>query len=310
MGLEAEMTASAIELPAPWMEPIEAYLDHLQMQLGASRHTQLAYRNDLTQAATFFQRSGLDNWLQLDPRAVSRFQATLGRPLAVTTAQRRLSSLRSFLKFLKQRGQGPAMDLPSTGGFRKPKILPKALPLEALEKLLAVPDLATPKGLRDRAMLELIYGAGLRVSEACELAMEEIDLDAGALRVTGKRGKTRYVPLPGQTIEWLRRYLESGRSTLLRRPLRHVFVSDRGLAMRRTTFGQRLQAMAAKADLPEHVSPHTLRHTYAVHLLKGGADLRAVQELLGHASLASTQVYTQLDLDEVRRKYRAAHPRR
>lgn len=299
-----------VEPTAAWIEPIESFLDHLQMQLGASRHTQAAYRNDLLQAAAFFQKAGTEGWHSLEPNAISRFQATLGRPLAVTTAQRRLSALRSFLKYLKQRGLGPPMDLPSTGGYRKPKVLPKALSFELLEKLLSVPDLATPKGLRDRAMLELIYGAGLRVSEACELGMEEVDLEAGALRVTGKRGKTRYVPLPGETVDWLRRYLESGRPALLRRPLKFVFISDRGLAMRRTTFGLRLQAMARRADLPEHVSPHTLRHTYAVHLLKGGADLRAVQELLGHASLASTQVYTQLDLDEVKRKYRTAHPRR
>ncbi|MFQ3586924.1 MAG: tyrosine recombinase [Fimbriimonadaceae bacterium] len=290
-------------------EPIEEFLDHLLVQRGASGHTVAAYRNDLEGAARFFEPTGLTDWSRLGQAELIAYQASLGPPMARTTAQRKLSALRSFLKHLKKRGTGPAIDLPSTGGLRKPKSLPKSLTLDQIEALLAAPDLAEPAGLRDRAAMELIYGAGLRISEAVGLRMEEVDLDQGALRVTGKRGKTRWVPMPEVTVAWLKRYLESGRPALVRRPTALVFLSDRGLPWRRTTVGLRLGRYARQAGLPAGVSPHTLRHTYAVHLLKGGADLRAVQELLGHESIATTQVYTQLDLDAVRKAYRKAHPR-
>lgn len=290
-------------------EFVEWFLDHLQVQRGASVHTIEAYRNDLIHAKAQFEKSGLD-WVSLTSAEIARFQTTLGRPLAPATAQRRMSSLRSFLRFLKKHGSGPSMDLPSTGGYRRAKTLPKALGQDQLEALLSAPDIATAVGLRDRALLELIYGAGLRISEAVELSIQDLDLDNGAVRVTGKRGKTRWVPLPGQTANWLVRYLESARPLLVRRASSRVFLSARGLHLRRTTAGLNLQGYARKAGIEKGVSPHALRHTYAVHLLKGGADLRAVQELLGHESIATTQIYTQLDLEEVKRKYRAAHPRR
>lgn len=302
------MEAEIVAIPAGLEEPIEWFLDHLRNQRGASEHTIHAYRNDLSSTARFIAAHGLDRWEGLETSTVTRFQTSLGR-LAPATAQRRMSALRSLLKFLKKNRQGPSMDLPDTGGFRKAKHLPKSLTTEQLEALVSAPDLATPGGLRDRAILELLYGAGLRISEAVELKVSELDLENEALRVTGKRGKTRWVPIPNQTSLWLQKYLDQGRPALLKRPMAEVFVSDRGLKLRRTTVGLKLDAYARRAGLPDGISPHTLRHTYAVHLLKGGADLRAVQELLGHESIATTQVYTQLDLEEVKRKYKAAHPR-
>jgi integrase/recombinase XerD len=286
------------------------FLDHLAVQRGASQHTIAAYRNDLEHAAEFLRKLGMGDWKGLKPDWIACFQNTLGPPVAPATAQRRMSALRSFLKFLKRQGQGPAIDLPDTGGFKKRKAVPKALSLEQVEALMAVPDVATPLGLRDRALLELLYGGGLRISEAVELELAELDLERGAARVTGKRGKTRWIPLPGETVSWLARYLESGRPQLVVKPSARVFLSARGLNLRRTTVGLKLDEYSRKAGFESAVSPHALRHSYAVHLLKGGADLRAVQELLGHASIATTQIYTQLDLGEVRRKYAAAHPRR
>lgn len=244
----------------------------------------------------------------MDPDALSRYHASLGPPIAASTAQRKLSALRSFLKFLKRRGAGPAGDLPSTGGFKKPRRLPKALSIGQLQQILEAPDLAKPSGIRDRALMELIYGAGLRVSEAVGLGVERLDLDTATVIVTGKREKTRAVPLPAQTIAWLERYLADARPKLVRRPSGLLLISDRGRGMCRQVAFDKLRRYAAASGMAK-VSPHTLRHTYAVHLLKGGADLRAVQELLGHESIATTQVYTQLDLDEVVEKYRAAHPR-
>ncbi|MCO5297935.1 MAG: tyrosine-type recombinase/integrase [Fimbriimonadaceae bacterium] len=291
-------------------ERVEWFLDHLRVELGASEHTIDAYRGDLYKAAAFFEALGVDAWGAVDPPLVRRYQTSLGPLLSVSTTQRRLSSLRSLLKFLKRRGEGPQGDLPSTGGLRRPKRLPKALGVEQLEALLGVPDVATERGLRDRALLELIYGAGLRVSEAVGLTLDAVDLLEGAVRVTGKRGKTRWVPLPEGTKLWVSRYVRDARPRLLKRPLGELVVSDRGRPMCRQVVHRLLQRAARRAGLPPGIGPHTLRHTYAVHLLKGGADLRAVQELLGHESIATTQVYTQLDLDEVRRKYLQAHPRK
>jgi integrase/recombinase XerD len=291
------------------VEPVEWFLDHLKVERGASPHTVEAYAGDLRKATDFFGRQGLQNWDRLQEEHLVRFESSLGPPLSRTTAQRRMSSLRSFLKFLKRQGEGPAVDLPSTGGFRRPKSLPKALPYEDLERLLALPELAKPRGLRDRALLELIYGAGLRVSEAVGLEMGGIDFDSATVRVTGKRGKVRVVPVPQGTLGWVSRYAEHARPRLARRPTQRLILSDTGRPMLRQTVFRMLTRYARLAKLPEGVGPHTLRHTYAVHLLKGGADLRTVQELLGHESIATTQVYTHLDMEEVRRRYRGAHPR-
>lgn len=291
-------------------ESIVWFLDHMRMEKGASRHTILAYETDLKGALAFFKAFGLNVWNDLTPELVTKYQGTLGPPLAVATAQRRMSSLRSFLKFLKVNRAGYDGDLPSTGGYKKPKRLPKALPFEVLENLLAVPDLSKPTGLRDRALLELIYGAGLRVSEAVELTMDCYDRENRALRVTGKRGKTRWIPLPKATAEWLERYLTAARHQLIRKPTGLIFVADRGKPLMRQAVYLKLAKFSKVAGIPDHIGPHTLRHTYAVHLLKGGADLRSVQELLGHESIVTTQVYTQLDTEELRRKYGIAHPRK
>jgi integrase/recombinase XerD len=299
MGLEAQGLKEGIE----W------FLDHLAAERGASPNTVLAYRGDLEKAGQFFSKLELNFWAELSAAHISRYESTLGPPLARSSAQRRMSALRSMLKFLKKNGEGPEGDLPSTAGYRKPKVLPKALSLEQLLKMLDVPDLTGPMGLRDRALMELIYGAGLRVSEAVGLEFSSVDLDEGAVRVSGKRNKTRVVPLPEETMAWLRRYLRDGRPSFVKSGASLLFLNVHGQPLSRQAAFQILVKHSRRAGIPGHVGPHTLRHTYAVHLLKGGADLRAVQELLGHESIATTQVYTQLDMEEVRKKYLQAHPR-
>ncbi len=171
------------------------------------------------------------------------------------------AALRSLLKFLKKNNEGPAADLPSTGGFRKAKTLPKALRVDQMEALLGLPDLSKPKGLRDRALMELIYGAGLRVSEAVELEMNYLELEAKTVQVLGKRGKVRRVPLPTETVVWMRRYLLDARPLLAKRANARVLLSDRGLNLLRQTAYDILHAYALRAGLPDGVSPHTLRHT-------------------------------------------------
>jgi integrase/recombinase XerD len=299
-----------MEAENPLSEAVEWFLDHLRHERGASQHTIDAYRNDLRLACSFLAGLGFVDWRAIDAAGLTRYEASLRPPMAVSTVQRRISALRSLLKFLKTRGQGPAADLPSTAGLRKPKTVPKALTQQEVLAVLEAPDLAKPVGLRDRALMELIYGSGLRVSEAVELRMDELCLDTAALRVTGKRGKTRWVPLPAQTIEWLELYIQNARPKLLRAPIAQVIVSDRGKKMLRQKAFAILRGHAALAGIERGIGPHTLRHSYAVHLLQGGADLRAVQELLGHESIATTQIYTQLDLEEVKKRYRQAHPRK
>lgn len=299
-----------VEEKGPLIEDVEWFLDHLRMHRGASPHTVSAYGRDLSGAAEFLSKRGHSAWATVQEVDLDAYGSTLGPPLAPATAQRRMSSLRSLLKFLKRNARGSEADLPGTGGFRRRKSLPKALPREDLERFLAVPDLARASGLRDRALMELLYGAGLRISEAADLALGDLDEPGSAVRVTGKRAKSRWVPVPAVTWQWLERYLSVARPALQRGPTDRLFLSNRGLPLRRTTVGAAMARYAAAAGLPHGVSPHQLRHTYAVHLLQGGADLRAVQELLGHESIATTQVYTQLEMDEVRRRFDAAKPRR
>lgn len=298
-----------VEAQNRFAESIDWFLDHLKVDKCASDHTVAAYGSDLHAAASYFAGQGITDWSQLRAPELQNFRATLGPPLAPTTARRKLSSLRSLVKFLHRNHQAQEVPLPTAQGIRLPKRVPKALPIEALERLLAVPDPETPTGLRNRTLMELVYGAGLRVSEATTLRLEELSLDTSVLRVTGKRGKTRVVPIPLLTANWVARYLAEARPKLARRPSARLFLGDRGGVLSRQRAFNILGEIATRAGIPQHVSPHVLRHTYAVHLLEGGADLRAVQELLGHASLETTQVYTQLDLDRVAQNYEKAHPR-
>jgi len=238
-----------------------------------------------------------------------RYESSLGLPLAVRTRQRRLSALRSCLTFWVKRGRLAELPWPEVGRVRKPRHLPRALPPETLQALLDSPDLSRPTGFRDRALLELLYGAGLRISEALSLTVADWEQEHAALRVIGKRGKTRFVPLPPGTAHWVDRYLREARPRLARKAIGALFLGARGGALSRQSAFHIVAEHRRRAGIPQEVSPHVLRHTYAVHLLRGGADLRAVQELLGHASVESTAIYTQLDLDHVRDQFRRSHPR-
>ncbi len=289
---------------------IEWYLDSLKFERGASEHTIGAYAGDLQRAADFFIGRGRQSWHQLDGEDLLRYQAAARIDSAATTARRRVSALRSLLKFLKKHGDGPKVDLPTASGIRMPKRVPKALTMDVLERLLNSPDISTPLGIRDRTLMEVVYGTGLRASEAISLRVEEIDLASAAFRVTGKRGKTRWVPLPMHTSPWIDQYLNEARPQIVKGQVAQVFVGSRGKALSRQSAYAVLDFHRRNAGIAVAVSPHTLRHTYAVHLIQGGADLRVVQELLGHSSISTTQIYTQLDLEHVQRIYESAHPRK
>lgn len=292
------------------IEDIEDFLDNLSANRGGSDHTVSAYRSDLLQAADFFGSRGLTKWLELTDSGIFGFQATLGPPMATSTARRKMSSLRSLIKFLQKSKQGKIGNLPDTGGYRRERALPKALSEKELNALLESMDYTTAPGLRDRAMFELIYGAGLRVTEAISLRMEQIDRDREAIVVTGKRGKTRWIPLPEQTLNWINRYVLEARPQLAKRTSPYLILSNRGNQLNRSVAFMNLERYQKIAGIGADVTPHILRHSYAVHLLRGGADLRAVQELLGHESIGTTQVYTQLELEQVITAHQKAHPRR
>lgn len=287
---------------------VAEFLDSLRVDRGASPHTVDAYRRDLQLAVEFMDARGLERWDKLTADAMLELPVYFGQHGSPRSAQRRLSSLRTFLKHLARRGIVVPDQLPETGGFRAPKRLPKALRPDDTTALLKELQPSTPSELRDRALLELVYGCGLRISEAIGVSTSQIDLVEGTVTVIGKREKTRSVPIPAETTEWLRRYLNEARPSLIRKPKREFIVSDTGRSLHRSTAYRLVATVSRQAGLKQ-IGPHVLRHSYAVHLLQGGADLRAVQELLGHESIATTQVYTGLDMDEVSKRYRAAHPR-
>ncbi len=297
-----------MEAPNALDEDVANFLDHLRSARGASEHTIEAYRRDLTKASRVLREAQVERWEEAEPRHLALFESSLAHE-ARSTAMRRLSALRSLLKYLRRQGAELAADLPATGGHRKAKTLPKALSYAQLTTMLDGPDLTTPSGLRDRTLMELIYGGGLRISEAVALTRADLDLDLAAVRVLGKRGKVRVVPLPESTVAWLDRYLRESRPSLARGASPLVLLSDTGKPLARQRAYTVLARYAEGAGIAASVGPHTLRHTYAVHLVQGGADLRAVQELLGHASISTTQVYTALDMEEVRQRYDRAHPR-
>lgn len=298
------MAKEALELSIEW------FLDHLNSEKGVSKNTLLAYQNDLKLATDLMVAHGLDSWELADMNFFSAYENNLNQKFSRATTMRKIAALRSFLKFLYKQNSRDGDDLPSASGMRKGKHLPHALSPETLEKILAGPDTSKTTGLRDRALFEILFGAGLRISEAVELPLSQLNFDTETVMVVGKREKSRIVPLPDQTLVWLRRYLEDARPNLASKPSGLVFLADKGGPISRQRVFTLLNRYARLAGYAEAIGPHTLRHTYAVTLLKGGADLRAVQELLGHESIETTQIYTSLDMQEVANRYRNAHPRK
>lgn len=289
---------------------IEHYLDSLRVERGASEHTIAGYETDLIRSADFFASLGIESWENLTEQSLVEFRIAMGKGVQPGTLRRRISSLRSLLKYLKKRGRPILVDLPSAAGVVLPKRIPKALTWEELEKMLDAADLSTPLGLRDRALMEVIYGTGLRISETINLSVLDVDSGVNSFRVKGKRGKVRIVPIPRHTLPWLMRYLDEARPKIAERAEGRYFVGSRGAALSRQNAYLIIDKYQKLSGIAKRVSPHTLRHTYAVHLVKGGADLRVVQELLGHSDISTTQVYTQLDMDAVRQNYDRAHPRK
>jgi len=293
---------------------VDAFLEHLRLERGLAPRSVEAYARDLARFAQSLGRAGLSRLAGLRrEHLVAHLQELEAQGLGARSRARALSAIRQALRFARARGLlcgEPVEDLPAP---RRPARLPRVLHPEETAALLGACDGEGPLALRDRAMLEVLYGAGLRVSELVGLPLSGVDRRAGVVRVRGKGGRERLVPLGGEALASLERWLAEGRGALLGgREGRSdaVFVTRRGTAMTRQNFFTRLRGLARRAGLPsDRVSPHVVRHAFATDLLDGGADLRAVQAMLGHADLSTTQIYTHVSRSRLRDTVEGRHPR-
>lgn len=291
-------------------ELIDRFCDALWLEHGLSPHTLAAYRSDLTRVAGFLaaRRRELAQASRDDLRAYLAHRHR-GRAKA-STAARLLSTLRRFYRYLVREGRIAEDPTALIDSPKLPRALPKSLTEEQVEQLLAAPDCTTALGLRDRAMLETLYATGLRVSELISLTLGRVGLTQGVVRVVGKGDKERLVPLGEEALAWIARYVNEARAGLVAaRTTDALFVTTRGGPLTRQAFWHNIKRYAAKAHLATPLSPHTLRHAFATHLLNHGADLRVVQMLLGHADLSTTQIYTHVARARLQELHARHHPR-
>jgi len=298
-------------------EAIDKFLNYLVVEKGFSENTKLAYQNDLHQLASFVEeeaarRGTIPPWAAFDRQSMLRYLLELKeRRYAATTVARKVAAIKSFFAFLVAEGilrDNPTRDVPSP---KVGKSLPRPISIAQARLLLEQPSkLSTPEAKRDRAMLELLYATGMRASELVALDLADIDIEGGYVRCFGKGHKERLIPIYRQAALVLKEYLTEARPHLVRNSEeKALFLNRRGERLTRQGLWQILKGYAKEAGLEAQVTPHTLRHSFATHMLSGGADLRSVQELLGHANISTTQVYTHLTTDHIRRVYEKSHPR-
>ncbi|MDO4887083.1 MAG: site-specific tyrosine recombinase XerD [Actinomycetaceae bacterium] len=289
----------------------EEFLAHLAVERSMSPNTIASYRRDLSKYLAHLHGRGRQDIADVDREDVASFPESLAG-MAPASIARSLTAVRSFHAFAFAEGRTPVNP---AADVRPPKLgsrLPKALPIDDVAALIAAAAVGDgPVPLRDRALLELLYGTGARISEAVGLSRDDVDLTEAAVRLFGKGRKERVVPLGSYAMQALDAYLVRARPELARRGpgSSALFLNKRGRPLSRQSAWEALQAAAQRANLDAHVSPHTLRHSFATHLLQGGANVRVVQELLGHSSISTTQIYTMVTRDTVREVYASAHPR-
>ncbi len=293
---------------------VEVYLDHLAVERGLAANTLSSYRRDLSRWLDFLRGVGRSRLSEVAEVDVASFLAALRTgdeqhpPLSASSAGRAVVAVRGLHRFALREGWTTVDVAHEVRPPAPARRLPKAISVSQVEALLSAPDTETPLGLRDRALLELLYGTGARISEAIGLDVDDLDRAAGLVRLDGKGGKQRVVPVGSYAAAAVEAYLVRARPTLAARGPA-LFLNARGGRLSRQSAWTVLRAAAVRAGIPGEVSPHTLRHCFATHLLDGGADVRVVQELLGHASVTTTQVYTLVTVDRLREVYATAHPR-
>lgn len=287
---------------------IDRFLDAIWMERGLGENTLAAYRNDLSRFARWQAGRG-GSLLATSPGDLHTYLASQGMQSARSTA-RRLSSLRRFFQYLSREAyirHDPTLNIESP---RLGRSLPRSLTEEEVERLLDAPDPSSRTGLRDRAMLEVLYATGLRVTELVSLRLDQLNVRQGVLRVVGKGNKERLVPLGEVALDWLEKYMREARADFFKgQPDATLFPSNRGCMMTRQTFWHAIKRYAVKAGINKALSPHVLRHAFATHLLNHGADLRVVQMLLGHSDISTTQIYTHVARERLKDLHSRHHPR-
>jgi integrase/recombinase XerD len=296
---------------------VDRFLDYLSVERGLSRHTLEAYRRDIGRYVRFLRERGVEEPLSAGEADIAGFIGYLssseyapGRRYMASSVARTLAAVRSFHRFLVREGDSSADPAELVSRPRVPRNLPKPLSVDEMRALLEAPGADGPVALRDAAILETLYGAGLRISELVALDVDDVDLEEGSVRAFGKGSKERVVPLGRYAVRALEAYLTRSRPAMAASRSRSaLFLNQRGGRLTRQGCTNIVANMARRAGLRKRVTPHMLRHSYATHLLEGGADVRVVQELLGHASVATTQVYTLVTGTMLREVYLTAHPR-
>ena len=292
-------------------EAIRRFLNYVTVEKGLSENSLDAYNRDIADFISFLKKRGHKD-LEIKRPAIIEYLSELRekRGLAISSVARKTSALRTFYRFLILEGMvkaDPTADLQTPKGWLR---LPKTLTLTEVEALLKQPEGNSPRGIRDSAMLELLYATGLRVSELVKVRLAEINLDVGYIITIGKGSKQRVIPVSDIAVDKIKRYLMESRPFLLKgKSSPYLFVTSSGRKMTRQGFWKRLKAYAKSAGIKGTISPHTLRHSFASHLLEGGADLRSVQMMLGHADISTTQIYTHVSRERLKKVHKEHHPR-
>ena len=283
------------------VDAIDLFHQYVLVEKGLSKQTWISYLEDLQAFFDYYQdKQTTDDLLETDLYEFLRYELSLG--LTVSTALRRLSSTRGFYIFLKKEGLY-AGNVPDIETPKKPKHLPNCLTEEEVDKLLEAPDLTTPSGIRDKAMLETMYSSGLRVSELLQLEKGQVNLSKGVITVFGKGAKERKVPLSDYAIDYIKKYMNEVRNKGEFKKSKYLFLSKKGEPISRVYFFRQVRKYSELAGIETQVSPHTLRHSFATHLLNHGAQLRMVQGMLGHTNIATTQIYTHVSSEKLKEDY-------
>ena len=287
----------------------DQFLYHLRMEKGLAENTIEAYSRDLAAFFRFLETIGIKP-VDVRREHIGSFMADQEKTLSLRTVARMLSAIKMFYRFLIFEGKLESSPARLIDTPKIPRRLPGVLSLDEVERLLKQPDMETPLGLRDRAMLEILYATGLRVSELLGLTMPTINMEAGFVRTLGKGSKERMVPVNDQARETLGLYLSEGRPYLLKKKKSaFLFINSRGTVLSRQGFWKIIKKYGIKAGIPKEITPHSLRHSFASHLLECGADLRSVQLLLGHSDITTTQIYTHVTRERLKRIHEKYHPR-
>lgn len=297
-------------MPEANQDVLDVFIDHLWLEDGLAQNTLASYRQDLAQFADWLEKKQARLLLQTEPSDIQQYLAVRFPQSRPRSISRLIASLRRFFRHALRENRiasDPSLLIDSP---KLPRSLPMSLSEDEVLALLDAPDLSQLLGLRDRAMLEMLYACGLRVSELVSLKVTEVGLNEGVIRVTGKGSKTRLVPMGQEAVEWVARYLKESRPQILQKRLSDsLFVTRRGLAMTRQAFWHLIKRYALSAGIQKPMSPHVLRHAFATHLLNHGADLRVVQMLLGHSDISTTQIYTHVARERLKQLHALHHPR-